>query len=337
MSLALAATATLGQLRYTEQLRSVRAHLALLPGVNHAEVAIAAGVRVDATPGTDAEVSLDGGDGAATLLTGTVARVERRPLATVATVTDAGAALAAVRPTGTFHGLPLAQVIRELASAAGVECGLVTVLGQTADWVPSSRRTIAEHVGELARLGGGVAHVDAAGRLAVGPWPVGVPDVAMRLDREFLSFAVHDLDPGTQDVPVGAGGAGTALAPDAWLPATDALATGGDPDATHRWRPSHVLRTLADVRVATEGAARRRDAASRRLTATCWPQPARRPGDVVQVQEGDDAQAGPWLLTHVRHTVDARTATTVLLGVAGGPGASGGLLGAAAGALGGLL
>lgn len=337
MSLLLAATVTLGQLLYTEQIRSVRAHLALLPDINRVEVAIAAGVRVDATPGTDAEVALDGGDGGATVITGTVARVERRQFATVVTVADGGAALAAVRPTETYHGLPLAQVIRELAGTAGVDTGIVAVLGQVADWVPDPRRTAAHHVAELARLGGGVAHVDRGGRLVAMPWPVGVPDVAMRLDREFLAFATEALDPGAAEIPVGAGGAGTALAPDAWLHAPDPLTTGGGPDATHRWRPEHALRTLADVRIAADGATRRHDSAGRRLTATCWPQPARRPGDVVQVQEGDDTQAGPWLLTHVRHTVAAATATTVLLGIAAGPDTAGGLAGAAAGALGGLL
>ncbi|MCU0300131.1 MAG: hypothetical protein MUF35_00820 [Candidatus Nanopelagicales bacterium] len=336
MTLTLAAVATLGQLRYSAQILSVRAHLGLLPGVNRAEVAIATGVRVDATPGTDASVSLDGGDGEATVVTGTVARVHRHPHATVVTVTDAGAALAALRPTGTYHGLPIAQVIGELASAAGVDTGLLAVLGQVADWVPQPGRTAADHVGELARLAGGVAHVDAGGRLVAAPWPVGVPDAAMRLDREFLALAIHDLDPGVEEVPVGAGGAGSALAPDAWLPATDPVSTGADPDATHRWRATPVLRTLADVRIATDAATSRRASASRRLAATCWPQPARRPGDVVQIQAGDDTQAGPWLLTRVRHAVDPVTATTVLHGVAVGS-APGGLLAAASGAVGGLL
>ncbi len=317
MSLRLAATATLGQLRYAEQIRSVRAHLTLLPGVNRVEVAVAATVRVDASPGTTAEVALEGGDGPATIITGTVARVERRPFATVVTVT-------------------FVQVIREIADTAGVDTGLVAVPGQVADWVPG-RRTAAEQVAILARLGGGLAHVDAGGRLVVATWPLGIPDVAMRLDREFLSCTVRNIAPAAVEVPVGAGGSGTALAPDAWLAATEALTTGGDPDATHRWQPEHVLRTLADVRIATDGAVKRRDAATRDLTATCWPQPARRPGDVVLLQHTThDEQAGPWLLTHVLHAVGGRHATTTLLGLSAGATGPGGALGALAGAIGGL-
>jgi len=336
MSLRLAATATLGQLRYAEQIRSVRAHLTLLPGVNRVEVAVAATVRVDASPGTTAEVALEGGDGPATIITGTVARVERRPFATVVTVTDAGAALAALRPVTTWRGLPFVQVIREIADTAGVDTGLVAVPGQVADWVPG-RRTAAEQVAILARLGGGLAHVDAGGRLVVATWPLGIPDVAMRLDREFLSCTVRNIAPAAVEVPVGAGGSGTALAPDAWLAATEALTTGGDPDATHRWQPEHVLRTLADVRIATDGAVKRRDAATRDLTATCWPQPARRPGDVVLLQHTThDEQAGPWLLTHVLHAVGGRHATTTLLGLSAGATGPGGALGALAGAIGGL-
>lgn len=338
MSLILAAAATLGRLRYTDQIRSVRTHLGLLPGVNRVEIGIAAGVAVEAAPGAEAEVSVDGGDGAATIITGTVTQVERRAFATVVTVADAGAALAALRPTETYHGLPFAQIIHALASLAGVGTDLVALPGQTADWIPNQRRTAAEHVGALARLGGGIAHIGSTGRLTVAPWPVGIPDVAMRLDREFLTFDTHDVDPGAMDVLLGAGGSGSALAPDAWLPATAALETGGGPDAAHRRRPEHVLRTLADVRIATGGANQRRGAAARRMAATCWPQPARRPGDVVQIQEtGDEKRAGPWLLTHVRHAINGGQATTTLLGIDGGPGGGGGPIGTIAGEVGSLL
>ncbi|HEY3485259.1 MAG TPA: hypothetical protein VGK49_07735, partial [Ilumatobacteraceae bacterium] len=73
-----------------------------------------------------------------------------------------------------------------------------------------------------------------------------------------------------------------------------------------------------------------------RLRAECWLQPARRPGDVVQIQETEfDEQEGPWLLTSVRHDLAWDRAVTSLVGVSGGDTSD--LLGSLAGALGGLL
>ncbi|GEK21059.1 hypothetical protein [Cellulomonas xylanilytica] len=340
MTLTTSATVTLDDLRYTVQVRSVAAELTLLPGVNRVEVAIAAGVDVPAAAGSRASVELDGGDGGAVVVTGVVDHLERATTGAVVVITDAGAALAAARPAETYNGLTGVQVVGRLADLASADTGLIAALTQTAAYVADPRRTAAEHVAAIARRSDAVAAVDADGRLTVVAWPVGLPTAAMRLDREFTSFTTSAHQPGHDFAPVGAGGSGAALAPDAWVPSTDAVTGADDPDASRSWSPDAVLRTRTDVDLAARGAASRRAAATIRMRGTCWLQPARRPGDVVRIDETTSAdQAGPWLLVSVRHELAPGVATTVLEGVAAGAADDllGGLLGAALGGVGGLL
>lgn len=335
MTLTTAATVTIDRLRYSVQVRSVSVELSLLPGVNRADVLIAAGVRMDATPGADADVVLEGGDGSAPVITGTVDRVDRRAEGTVVSITDGGAALANVRPQETYNGMLAMQVITQLARLADVQTGLVVAAIQTSAYVADPRRTAAQHIAALAERAGGVATIDGAGRLSVLPWPAGLPTAAMRRGREFTAISTSSHQPQHEFSLVGGGGSGAALSPDAWLVNTDAVTNADDPSATRTWLSDPVLRTPADVAQANKGSSARRASATRRFRGECWLQPARRPGDIVQVQETEQPdQAGPWLVTSVRHELGWGCSRSVLLGVSGGENSA---LGALGGAVGGLL
>src|SRR3954447_13573112 len=251
MTLAVSASATLDRQRYDAHLRSVVTELSLLPGVDRADVVVAPGVPVDVEVGARASLTLDGGDGSEVVITGTVEQVERRHDGTAVTVVDGGAALARIRPHETYNGLPAAQLIGKLAGLADVETGLLTGLLQTAAYVADPRRSGAEHVAALAARSGAVAAVDAEGRLTVTAWPVGVATVAMRRDRELVALRTSTRQPGPERVPVGAGGSGTALAPDAWLVNAEPVRSGGDPAPALSWAADAVLRTRTDVELAT--------------------------------------------------------------------------------------
>lgn len=336
MSLITAATVTLDRLQYTVQIRAVTAELAVLPGINRAEVAIAAGVDVEAEPGTDATVELDGGDGAATVITGRVERVVRDRAATVVSITDGGAALAGIRPHETYNGMLAMQIIGQLAQLADVPTGIVVATTQTSAYVADPRRTGAQHIAALADRAGAVATIDGDGRLSVTPWPVGLPTAAMRRDREFTLLSVSTHAPLHEFAYTGGGGVGAALAPDAWLMNAEAVTDADEPDATRTWWVDPVLRTSTDVDLANKGLRARRAAGTRRMHGECWLQPARRPGDAVQIQQTDHPdQAGPWLLTSVRHELGWDHSRTVLDGVSAGDTSD--LLGALAGAVGSLL
>lgn len=336
MTLTTAATVTLDRLQYTVQVRSVVAELATLPGVNRVDVVIAAGVQVEAEPGTAASVELDGGDGAATVITGTVDLVSRDATGTLVSITDGSAALAAVRPQETYNSMLAMQVIGKLADLAGVATGVVAAATQTSAYVADPRRTAAQHLAALAELAGGVATIAGDGRLTVAPWPIGLPTAAMRRDREFTALATSTHRPQHEFAFVGGGGSSVAASPDAWVMATDALTNADAPDPSRTWKSNPVLRTSTDVQLANRGENSRRAASTQRLRGDCWLQPARRPGDVIQIQEtAHDGEAGPWLITSVDHVLEWDRSATVLHGVSAGDTA--GLLGSLAGAAGGLL
>ncbi|HVF14081.1 MAG TPA: hypothetical protein VM942_05735 [Acidimicrobiales bacterium] len=337
--LAAAATARFGNLRYEHQVTSVSADLGLLPAVNRVTVVLPRAVPVDAAPGDPAEISLDGGDGSAAVLTGTVGMIRRTATASVLTAVDAGALLARLRPAATFDGQSVADVVRKLAGDAGAPIGTLTAPLRLAAYVAHQQRTGAEHVAELARLGGALALVDADGGVSVVPRPPGTPDRALLFGREFTSYRVDDLPAGPQVVVVGNGPAGFVPAPDAFLHTSAPLTAGGaDPGPSVVWEPEPALRLPAAVEGAAKEANAARAAGAQRLVADCWLLPAVRPGQLLEVQGlPGRLPAGPWLVTSVVHTLDARAGGATRLRAVVGGDALGSLLGAALGALGSVL
>jgi hypothetical protein len=337
-TLTLAAAVTLGNLRYVEQVTAVTVELGLLPSVSTATVRFPVRADVSAVPGDDAVLELDGGEGAATVLTGAVLGVRRGAEHIDVVVADAGARLAAVRPTTTFDASMVGDSIRSLAADAGVDVGLVSATMQLATYAAHQQRTAAEHVAHLAHLAGAIAAIDAEGALSVTAWPAGPATAAVRYDREFVSYRAERCEAPVAGVAVGGGPAGTPLAPDALQQTVEALTAGSDePAPDTRWLPTAVLRTPSTVESATAAANTAAGAASTRLLAQCWLQPALRPGTVLEVQEvPTGVDAGPWLLTAVVHRLAPGGGFTDLAGVTAA-GAGGDLVGALAGAVGGLL
>ncbi len=172
-------------------------------------------------------------------------------------------------------------------------------------------------------------------RVAVSRWRPGRSGCPRRqcdAIREFIALATSVHRPQHEFALVGGGGSGVAASPDAWLMATGAVTNADDPDASRTWKSNPVLRTSTDVKLANRSENTRRAASTRRFRGDCWLQPARRPGDVIQIQETvHDDEAGPWLITSVQHGLGWDRSTTVLHGVAAGD--TGGLLGAVGGLL----
>ena len=80
---------------------------------------------------------------------------------------DAGARLAAVRPATTYRNKSAADVVKALAADAGVSPGDVDIDLDLAAYVAHQGRSAAEHIADLATLGGGIAQVDGDGALNV--------------------------------------------------------------------------------------------------------------------------------------------------------------------------
>jgi prophage tail gpP-like protein len=327
-----------GNLRYESHAVALTADLGLLPGVNHIHCRLPAGLRFEATPGDVAEIALDNGETQAEVLTGIVHSVSRSPSGIEIVAVDAGARLAAIRPAKTFNAVTAVEVIRDLAAEAGAELGPATLTPEPlAVYLADQARSGAEHVANLAMIAGGIAFVEADGKLAVQARPQPPASAALRYGRELIEVATQDLQDPPNLALIGFGPAGAGGDPRALLSATEAIE--GDAEAAAAdslWRPAPVLRSPAAQRAATGEARARRAARSKRMSATCWLQPQLRPGRMIEVQDlPEGLSGGPWLLTSVVHSVDRGRGGRTRFEAVSGEG--GGLLGALTGAIGGLL
>jgi hypothetical protein len=340
MSLAPKASTDLGNFRYEAQMPLVVATLGLLPGVSAFSVTLPVGARLEAGPGDPAVLRLDGGEGEETVLTGRVRSVLRALPSVTVQAADGSADLAAFRPAVTYERQGAREVIRGLASDAGVSLGQVEADLDLAAYVAHQRRTAGEHVAQMALLSGAIAFTDGNGRLNVVPRPA-VPEAALRYGREILEYRVTEQsEPVGQRIAVGSGPAGTAEAPEALQQGTDPLpASAPSPGADAVWEPFPLLRTPRAATAASQALQVASRAEATRLTARGFLLPAMRPGLVVEVQDLPEGRSGgPWLLIRVTHRLDPRRGgLTTLEGVSAGSGGSGGLLRAALATAGSLL
>jgi len=339
MSLAPSISITLGTLRYDTHTARLTVCLAMLPRGGSAEITLPAGVRFEAIPGDDAKIDVDGGEGSKTVLSGKVRSVRRTVDRIQVFAGDAGADLADYRPSSTYEGQDAASVIRKLASDVNAQTARVDVDLELAAYCAHPSRTAAEHIAQLAFAGGAIAFTDADGKLNVKARPEGQATAALKFGREFthyLAGPAKAVNP--RRFAIGFGPAGSGGSPDALRPSVDILPDSApDGGAGVRRIPSPFLRVPSAATKASNAMQSAAAARTNTLIAHCFLLPALRPGDVVEVQElPDGLDAGPWLITEVRHRYEnGRGETRLTAEVAGAEGGS--LLGALAGAVGSLL
>jgi len=342
MSLTPSCALTLGNLKYDTHLSNVVATLALLPAVNSVVAHLPTGVEVSASPDDAALLELDGGDGASTVMSGRVRGFHRSIHVTQAVVADAGADLSAYRPATTFEKQDAGDVIRALASDAGVSIGVLDVSLQLAAYVAHQRRTAAEHIAYLAGLAGAIATVDADGELNVIPRPGEQPELALLYGREIIDYDVREVPgPSVQRVIIGSGSAGAANAPDALRPGSSHLpGNAPQPGTSAVWQSAAVLRTPSAAITASQAATTEAAALASTVTMLCFLLPGVRPGMVIEVQQlPDEVSGGPWLVTRVTHHLEPNLGgmTAIEGQSAGAGGGLGDLLGAAIAAVGSIL
>src|SRR5438045_4169306 len=97
--LGIAASLTVGNLRSDTHGAAVVVRRGLLPIVDRLEYRLPRSVRLEAAPGDDLSLDLDGGEGAETVFTGTVSGVGHDLVGASILGHNGGAALAAFRPS----------------------------------------------------------------------------------------------------------------------------------------------------------------------------------------------------------------------------------------------
>jgi len=340
VSLAPSASFILGNFKYDSHAATIVVPLALLPGVNSFRVTLPATAQLDAEPGDDASLDLDGGEGAETVLTGKIASI-RRGFQTIEVVAvDGGSRLAAFRPAVTYEKQAAKEVIRALASEASVDIDNIALDVPLAAYVAHQRRTAAEHIAYLASLAAAAARFEADGKLTVSA-PSGTAEVALLYGREISEARVRRRPaPSVQRFTIGSGPAGSANAPDALRHTTSRLpGNAATPGVSAVWEPNHVLRVPSAAVNASSAASAIFAAKATTITSRCFLLPKLRPGKVIEIQElPNGLSGGPWMLTRVEHRLSPTGGgATIFEGVSAGEGGFGGVLAALAGAIGGLL
>ncbi|WP_437569800.1 hypothetical protein [Sorangium sp. So ce542] len=339
MSLTPALAVTLGNERFDSHILDASVCLAPLPAASWFRVSLPPGVDPSAVAGDPAVLTLDGGEGSETVLTGKVRHVKRGVRATEVLAADGGADLA-YRPTATFERQAARDVVRALCGDANVDVGRLDIDLDLAAYAAHPQRTAAEHVAELARIAGAMGVFDEGGALVVAPPPTGPADLALQYGREIVSFDRRDAAPRAAPYLVGSGPAGSVDAPDA-LRHTTAVIPGDTPSPTPgaRWIPTPILRTPRAGNDATR--ARQSEHAAQATTARmgCFLLPRLRPGMVIQVKGLPDRfPGGDWFVLRVTHRVArGASSTSIEARAAAGGGGLGGLAAAAGAAIGGLL
>lgn len=331
---------TLGDLRYDTHTVRLRLRRTLLPALDRLEVELPRDVRFEARPGDDVELELASEGEPVRVFTGRVSAVARKLGALVVTAHNGGLELARLRPSLAAEAQDAGELIEALCAQAEIELGAVDSGPRLALYVVDGRATAAQEIARLARLFDAAASFDGDGRLHVEAFDASghAGEFAWKHGREVLDANIERWAAERSTLTlVGEGGGDPGSAQALWV-AHDFLA-GGAPAAGVDARVSGepLMRTVDDARGAA--LARMKHAARHRARVKlhAWLAPTLTAGSRLEVQELPDA-LGPLELIacEVVHELDPRRgAYTRVLGVEQGAGDD--LLGAALGALGGLL
>ena len=340
--LAPAYSLTLGSKRFTQQVLSLDLELELAPRIDALTVRLPRAAPFDADLGDDAALDLDGGEGSETAFTGTIAGIEHGYDEIRVRVLDGGAALAQARPATTYEHASASRVVRELCGDAGVDIGDLEDGPTFAFYAAEPSRTAFEHIARVCAWAGAIVRFTGGGSLESLVLNASTADLALRYGRELVALRQRRLpSPVDGFVVAGESGASSASSDDALRPTTDFFG-GSRPDgpgATSRWTFAPALRTAKDASTAGAALKRQYGATRERGTLDAFLLPKLRPGTVLEIHDLPGGfSKGPYWLESVSHRVTPRGATTRARYVKGGdafdPGA---LLGALAGAIGGLL
>jgi hypothetical protein len=334
--LTVGASLTAGNLRYDTHGASVVVRRGMLPIVDRMEYRLPRGVRLEAEPGDDLQLDLDGGEGAETVFTGTVTGVGHDLLGARIVGHNGGASLAAFRPSDSFEDLSVGDVVRQLCADVGVAAQVAD--GPTlARCVLNARSTALDEVTRLLHLAAQTASFDGSGRL-IGFEDEPGEERALRYGREVVAADVSGPAPDAATRVVTGEGAGDPGASNALWPVSDFWAGGAPaPGVDTRLRTAHEIRTTDDADTAGAAWSARHAAAQTPIRLRCWLLPAIAPNDLLHVQEApEDLGALDVRVRQVVHRIDpSNGATTDVWGFDDGAGQD--MLGSLLGAIGGLL
>ncbi len=333
---------TLGTQQWTEQLMSLELHLAAAPSLDVLTVTLPAGAPLKASPGDAVDLKLASGEKEEAVFSGILDSLCHTPGSIRVRALNAGGVLAQVRPAVTYEQATAGSVIRNLCGEAGVDAGDIDDGVSLAYYAADPSRSALDQVARVAAWSGAMVRISAGNRVDAIVINATQAEVALKYGRELVTLERRKSPAAIQSFTVaGESGAGDTGSPDAHRPTTDFFA-GSRPDGPskgNRWRSEPALRT-AGAAASAAAASQRVYKASREAGAfTAFLQPGIRPGTVLEIKDAPDGfPGGPVWVNRVAHRIGPNGAVTRVHFMNGGdsfdPTA---LLGALAGAIGGLL
>lgn len=340
MMLEVALSLTAGGLIYDRHLAAVHLRRTRLPALDRLIAVLPHGVKIDAAPGDDVILTLDGGDSDATVFTGRLLSLSRSAEGVRLVAGNGGVRLAAFRPNLALRSLAAGDAIRQLADEVGVDVEVEDDGPDLAMLALDGGMTAAQRISDLAMLSGQACAFDGQGKLLVNA-AGGVDDrVALKYGREILSLEMTQADGSGPALSVVGEGAASPSSPKGRLIAGDFdKGAAGSPGADNRRIALPDIRSADAARIASGALSLARDQRLQRVSMTTFLLPQLAPGMEIELAEAPDHLPLKGLrVTQVIHSVRAgQGAVTQVLGTgqtALDPLAQlGGLIGELAGAL----
>jgi len=330
----------LGDLLYDSHAVSLRLRRGLAPIVDRLEVTLPRDVRFEASGGDDVVLELDGGEGQEKVFTGRVSAISKGLKGIRVTAHNGALELGRFRPTVSIESSSVGDIVRALASEAGVELGSVEDGPKIALYVADGRASAFEEIARLAAFVDAIASFDRQGKLHVEPFGTSGHggELAWLYGRELIEVEVERTHADASSMTLVGEGAGEAGSTSALWPIADFYG-GSAPEAgvDARRKAAPELHSVDDAKAASAAWMQRRARAEIRIRARAWLVPAVAPGTRIELQELPEAvDASALIVRQLVHVVDPQAgAYTEIWGTeeVAAPGLLGQLLGAAGGLL----
>jgi hypothetical protein len=292
----------LGDYRYDQHCVAVRLLRSHLPTLDRLEVWLPPAVTLSASPGDDCQLTLEGGDGKATVFKGQITTLRQSLSGAIVEAHNGGLLLARYRPTVTLEQLTVGEVTTTLCGDVDVSLQ-DTVDGPTlALYVAEGRATAAQEIARLARLAGASGGFDGEGNLHISEAGGPGGELALRYGREVLSGQVSETWANTAPLTVVGEGAAEASSPEGRWIITDFLRGGGRPtEPTARTIVEPELRSTADTEFAAAALLQARARQESQVRLRTWLHPQLQPG--MRLKFADMADQLPLLECRIRQVV----------------------------------
>jgi phage protein D len=278
----------------------------------------------------DATIGLGyaGDDGLTQVLKGTVGVVDPGLVTSTVVVFSGAATLLRSAANETFENKTAGDIVRELASRAGVDVGSVEAGTTFPAYVVDGRRGAFEHMLDLAELSGLDVYVNSDGAVVMERFVGGHTVHVLEHAKHVLELDVRRTPPSATAADAWGESPGTSRGTNAWAWLTkdfDSLhgSSGSGTPLLLLERPA--LRSGQAARRAAEAAletVQRRAVRGRVLTIG---RPEVKLGDAIQLRDVPDDEAnGNFQVRSVTHRLRKRTGFTTEIGFRGADGTGGG-------------